>query len=72
MNRVQRTARAEIERLGARIIATVEAGRHTELYIEIDGRNGLVRLHRGNKVSFRTEKRTVRAAVRRVARGTTP
>lgn len=67
MRKHLRDAIAEIRRQGAEVVEVVEAGRHTEVVFEIDGRRKIVRLHRGNKVSYRTV-RGVRSSIRMACR----
>lgn len=63
MRKLIRDALAEVARQGATVLEIVEAGRHTEVIIEVAGRRSTLRLHKGSKVSSRAE-RALRSAIR--------
>lgn len=67
MRKILREAIAEVERQGATVVGVFEGAKHTELHIEFGGRPGVLRLHRGGKVTHRAE-RALRSAIRGAVR----
>lgn len=67
MNRHLRMTLAAIKAAGATVVSHSHS-RHTEIEIEKDGKRGVIRVHRGNKVLSRAEP-MLRSQIRRIIEG---